>query len=163
MASKVNMSYKQCKIKKNRPKKSIYKKKSIIIVSILTLFVILTLVVLYFVFWKPKSDTDWITGKYEQEFKEYTYICAFEDETGWNSVISKDYGSWALTACSCSYLEYRKYYGDKDLPKAKPLVGEFPNIKAVEVYDALSIFGDSKIRSNIVNCFEKEYASFQNK
>lgn len=112
------------------------------ILAFLLIPIIIICIFLYLSFQKPKQKTDAeiISGENEQEFKEYTYICAFEDETGWNNVISEQYGAWALTACSCSYIEYRKYYGDKDLPKAKTFMGEFPNLKGVEVYDALSVF-----------------------
>ena len=134
------------------------------IAALILIPMILIFIFLLFFPLRPEGITDpygpgSLSGKNEQEFKDYTYICAFEDETGWNTVISEQYGDWALTACSCSYVEYRKYYGDKDLPKTKTFTGEFPNLKGVEVYDALSIFGDSKIKSKIDDCIEKEIES----
>ena len=110
---------------------------------------------------KQKTDAEIISGENEQEFKEYTYVCAFEDSTGWNTIISQQYGVWAFTACSCSYVEYRKYYGDKELPIADALTGKFPNLKAVKVYDALSVFGDSRIKTKISKCIEKEIKSHE--
>ena len=133
------------------------------VIAIVLLLVILICVFIFFLSQgsKQKPDAEIISGKNKQEFKDYTYICAFQDDTGWNTTISEQYGAWALTACSCSYIEYRKYYGDKELPKAKTFIGEFPNLKGVEVYDALSIFGDNHIKSKIATCIEKEMTSHE--
>lgn len=111
--------------------------------------------------WKP----DYLSGKYEKQFKDYTYDCMDFDELGdlsANSVISEIYGSWTLVACTCSYLEYHNYYGDKDLPKTEVIISIFPSKKKT-VYDATSVFLDKRLTNNIKSCVEKEHNDWEAK
>ncbi|MBR3414778.1 hypothetical protein IKG73_02030 [Candidatus Saccharibacteria bacterium] len=111
--------------------------------------------------WKP----DYLSGKYEKQFMNYTYDCMDFDELGdmsANSVISEIYGSWALVACTCSYLEYHNYYGDKDLPKTEVIISILPSKKKT-IYDAASVFLDKHLTDNIKSCVEKEHDDWEAK
>ena len=111
--------------------------------------------------WKP----DYLSGKYEKQFMNYTYDCMDFDELGdmsANSVISEIYGSWAFVACTCSYLEYHNHYGDKDLPKTEVIISILPSKKKT-IYDAASVFLDKSLTDNIKSCVEKEHDDWEAK
>lgn len=142
-------------------KKSDLRKTNLILASTGGFGILVVIVIMLFIFHPWKNY--YLTGKYEEQFKDYLHDCTDVDELGdmnTNSVIGEVYGSWVVVACTCSYLEYHNYYGDKDLPKTTVPISFIPK-KEVKVYDAASIFTDKSLQDNIQACIEKEYDSWE--
>lgn len=140
---------------KSKDRHSDNKNTKIILCVLGCIIVIVTVIVLLI---SQPQEHDYLTGKYEKLFKDYTYDCMDFDELGdvnANSVIGEIYGPWALVACTCSYVEFHNHYGDKEPPKTEVLVSALP-LEKKTIYDAASVFLDKTLEKDIKSCIEKE-------